>query len=823
METLLQDVRFATRSMFGRDVLLSTAAIATLAFGIGGTVAIFSLVNAILVRPLPYPEPENMIQFLVTGPWGSAPAATVPKFKIWREQNDIFQNVAAYDAFFGVPTLNLAGNGKSEQIQAIRVTIDYFSLFGARLRLGRSFTVEEENPNGPSVVVLSDELWKRRFGADPDIVGKVVRLNSRPHTVVGVMSPEFRSDPPGSVWLPFPFNPDSTEHHRFYFTVAGRLRPGVSLDAANGRLKVAADRFYREFPDQAKDEPKGGFSVKSLRDALVGDVRPALYIFSGVVGFVLLVACANVASLLLARATGRKREMAIRAAVGAGRGRLIRQLLTEGVVLSLFGGVLGLAFGAAAIRGLLTLLPVSLPRIGESAAGVSVDWRVIAFTVSVSIGVGLMVSLVPAFEASLIDMNSMLRGGIGLVGTVSRRNSARSLLVIAEVSIAVVLLVGAGLLIRTLTQMYRTDPGFLHSRRVLVVQTSLADSHIRSPGQLAQLARNGVDRIQSLPEVESAGMAWCVPLDATCAAGGKFTIAGEEQTNSAASIGWSSVSPTYFDVLGIPLLRGRSFAVQDDVGAKPVVLINETLAKQYFPHRDPLVHRLVLGTGPNRDAARQIVGIVKDTQDVDLRTRPRPTVYVPLSQVSDAAVAMRRELVPLAWIVRTKGVSQALSAKIKDVVGEASDGLPITTIRTMQEVVSHSTATEVFATILLTIFGVSALGLAAIGVYGLAAYSVQARMQEWGVRVALGASPGQLKRSIILQGLRLITVGVFLGCIGALSLTKVIAHLLYGVQPWDPGVLVSVPLVLGTVALLAIWIPACRISKVDPIVALRCG
>jgi putative ABC transport system permease protein len=819
VETLLQDVRFAMRSL-RRQSLASTAVVATLAFGIGGTVAIFSVVNAVLLKPLSYPEPNRIVQFLTTGPWGSAPAATIPKFKVWRDQRDIFQDVAGYDAFFGVPTVSLTGEGAPEQVQEMRVTAGYFRLFGARIALGRSFTSEEYSPDGPQVTVLSSKLWKRRFAADRGIVGRVIRLNGRPHTVVGVMGPEFESDPPASIWIPFQFDANSTEDQKLYFTAAGRLRPDITLSAAAARLKIAADRFFHEFPDQAREEPKGGFSAKLLQDAVVGDVRPSLYVFSGAVGFVLLIACANVASLLLARAMGRKREIAIRAAVGAGRGRLIRQLLTEGVVLSLLGGALGLVFGIVAIRILLTLHPGDLPRLGGSAAAVTPDWRVVAFTVVVSIGVGLLVSLAPALEASLIDLKSMLTGGSGFAGTVPRRNMARSMLVIGEMSVAVVLLIGAGLLIRTFVVMRSVNPGF-DARNVLVVSTSLADSHVRDSANIAELVRGGVERIRTLPGVAAAGVAWCVPLDASCAGSERFTIVGQDQASVAIPIGWRCVSATYFDTLRIRFLRGRPFAVQDDGAVQPVAIVNEAFARQFFPSSDPLANGIFLGTGPNREPARQIVGVVQDTLDIDLRTKPRPTVYLPLSQVPDAAIATRREIVPLAWVVRTKGDPGVLRTAIQDALDQASQGLAITSVRNMQAIVAGSTSSEAFETLLLTIFGCSALVLAAIGVYGLAAYSVQNRMQEFGIRMALGASPSQLNRSFVFQGLRLIAIGVALGIGAALGFTSVIAHLLYRVQQWDPVVFISAPLALGAVALLAIWIPARRAARVDPVVALR--
>jgi len=819
VETILQDVRFATRSL-RKNAFLSAAVVATIAFGISGTVAIFSVVNAVLLKPLSYPEPGRIVQFLQTGPWGSAPAATIPKFKIWREQRDIFQDVTGYDALFGIPTMNLTREGKSEPIRAMRVTTAYFRLFGARLQYGRGFTAEEEEPNGPAVVVLSSSLWKSRFGGDPAVVGTLVRLSSRRYSVVGVMSPEFVSDPPASAWLPFQFDPDGTDQHQLYFTAAGRLRPGVTLRAARARLKLAAARFFREFPDQAKEEPKGGFSVEILQDAVVGDARSSLYVFSGAIGFVLLIVCANVASLLMARAMGRRREIAIRAAVGAGRGRLIRQLLTEGLVISALAGTMGLIFGTMAIRILLAVSPGNLPRIGGSPAAITPDWRVVAFTAGISIGVGLLVSLAPAFEASLIDLNSILRGGSGFAGGVLRRNSSRAILVAGEVSIAVMLLIGAGLLIRTFVIMRSVNPGF-DARNVLVATTSLADSNIRNSAGIAQLVHRGIDELHALPGVAAAGVAWCVPLDASCAASTRFTVGGREPAAVAVPSGWWSVSPTYFDTLRIPLLRGRSFTNQDDIAAQPVVIINETFARRFFPSDDPLANHLLLGTGSNREPARHIVGVVKDTQDVDLRASPRPTVYIPLSQVPDAAVATRREIVPLAWVVRSHGDPAVLRTAIQDALGRVNQGLPINRVRSMQEVVSDSTQAEAFATLILTIFGVSALGLAAIGIYGLAASSVESRMQEFGIRMALGANPAHLERSIIRQGFRLIAIGVVIGMVVALEVTRVIAHLLYRVQTRDPIVFLSVPLVLGAAAMLAIWIPARRAAQVDPLIALR--
>jgi predicted permease len=499
--------------------------------------------------------------------------------------------------------------------------------------------------------------------------------------------------------------------------------------------------------------------------------------------------------------------MAIRASVGAGRGRLIRQLLTESVVLSLLGGALGVGLGMAAVRLLLASDPGNLPRMD----GVTLDWRVLAFTFAVALLAGLLIGLLPAIQTSLVDLNSTLRGG-----DVFRQSRFRSVLVTGEIALAAALLFEAGLLIRAFVTMRTVDPGF-DVGSVVAVNTSLADSNIRDASELGTLLSSGTERIRMLPGVLAAGAAWCVPLDPSCAAGVPFKIDGKDQTGR-----WSSVSPDYFAVLRIPVLLGRPFTLHDNAYSPPVMIINDALARQFLRGRDPLSLRLILGSGARTEPPRQIVGVVRDTRDMDLRTNPRPTVYIPLSQLSDAAISTRRDLVPLAWIVRTEGDPVGLRSAIQKTILKASGRLTITSLRTMRQVATESTAAEAFSMLLLAIFGCTALGLAAIGVYGLTAYSVRNRTQEFGVRMALGCSSAQLQRSVMLEGLRLASFGVLLGSTAGIGLARSIAHLFYNLEPWDPLVFVAVPVVLGMAALLATWIPARQSSRVDPLLALRC-
>jgi putative ABC transport system permease protein len=817
MNDLVSDVRHSVRMLRG-NAGFTLAALAALAVGIGANTAIFSVVNAVLLKPLPYPQPERLVVFQTTSPQGAFNAGSPAKFQHWREQTTVVDDVAAYRS----NVVNYTSGGFPEQLRASQVSESYFRLFGAPLQRGRTFSADEDRPGGERVAVLSHGLWTRRFGSDPEVIGKTISLSGDSYTVIGIIGPSFdvaEFGPPPELWIPFQLDP-GTNDQGHYFQVAGRLK-AVPLEQAKARLALSASAYNRKFPNALG--PNQGFSVQTLRDAVVGDVRTTLWILLGAVAFVLLIACANVASLLLARATGRKREMAIRAAIGASRERIIRQLLTESVLLSIAGGVLGLALGIVGIRALLAINTAGLPRVGENGSVVGVDARVLAFTILVSVGTGILFGLIPAFQSSRADLSGALKEGSGRSGTGARQNRARSFLVVAEVALALVLLVGAALLVRTAVALRSVNPGF-DTANVLTMRMSMSGTRYLKSEGVEQAVRDGVERIKALPGVVEASATCCVPLEGGY--GLPFVIVGRPLKDGPyhGGGGWLTVSPGYFEVFKIPVKRGRSFDERDTGRSTPVVVINEAMARLLWPKGDPLSDRLVIGRGVMREFAdepeRQIVGVVGEVRDGGLNNEPGPTMYIPQAQVPDAANALNVRITPMAWVVRTRTAPRSLIGPVQEALRQAT-GLPVSEIRSMDEVVSRSFSRERFNMWLMAVFGASALLLAAIGIYGLMAYSVEQRTQEIGIRLALGANANQVKNMVVAQGFRLAVVGVVIGMASALALTRFIASVLYGVEAKDPVVFSAAPAILTLVALLAAWIPARRASRVDPIEALR--
>jgi predicted permease len=818
MDTLIQDLRHTIR-ILRQSPGFTLAAVAALALGIGANTAIFSVLNTVLLKPVPYLDPGRLMVFLNTSPQGSGPGASPTKFNLWRQQTAAFQDVSAYR--FNV--VNLTG-GDPEQITAGQVSADFFRLFGASVTHGRTFTTDEDRPNGGDVVVLSDGFWRRRFGGDPGIVGRTLSLDGDAHLVLGILAPfdtEAIQSPAGppDVWIPFQLDPNSSMQGH-YFTAAGRVRPDVTPEAANAHLQLSATEFKERFPNAMG--PQNGFGIQALQDVIVRNVRTSLLVLAGAVSFVLLIACANVASLLLVRATVRKREISVRAAIGAGRGRIVRQLLTESVVLSLMGGAFGLALGTIGIRALLAVNPGNIPRIGPEGSGVGIDWRVLTFTVVVSVATGLVFGLFPALHASRADLATTLKEGSGRSGSGFRQNKARAVLVVAEIGLALVLLVGSALLIRTFVALREVNPGF-DARQVLTMRMSLTGARFAKTSAVAQVIRDGAERLNALPGVEAAGASCCVPLQGGL--GLPFIIEGRPLEGPFhGGGGYTPISPTYFSAFRIPVVRGRSFTDRDDGGAPGVVIINQAMARQYWPTGDPLNDRLTIAKGlgpPLEDSVRQIVGVVGDVRGAGLDRDPQPTMYVPWAQVTDAHNANLVEITPLAWIVRTRGEPYSMGRAVQDELRQASGGLPVARLRTMREVVSQSTARADFNMLLLTVFAGSALLLAALGIYGLMAYSVQQRTQEIGIRVALGADSDRVRNLILGQGMRIALAGVAIGTALALGLTRVMASFLFGVTARDPAVFISVPVFLSIVAMLGVWLPARQAARVDPAVALR--
>jgi predicted permease len=773
-----------------------------------------------MLRPVSFADADRIVVFMNTSPQGSGGGASPAKFMHWRAQADVVEDVSAYRN--GV--VNFTGGTFPEQLRSGQVSQDFFRLFGAPVIQGRTFSGSEDLPNGPDVAVLSQGTWVTRFNSDPQVVGKAISLDGEPYTIVGVLGDfdfaEFGPAP--QVWTPFQLDPNTTDQGHF-FQAAGRLKPGVTLEQAKARLDLSAAEFKRKFPGGLG--PNASFGVDPVKEVLVRNVRTSLFVLVGAVAFVLLIACANVASLLMVRATGRKREIAVRAALGGSRGRIARQLLTESVVLSLTGGVLGLIVGLIGIRALLAVNTAGLPRVGVDGAAVGLDWRVLAFTLGISLVTGVLFGLFPAFQSARTDLTTTLKESSGRSGTGFRQNKARSILVVAEVALALVLLIGSALLIRTAIALGGVDPGFDPSN-VLTMRMSMTGPRFLKSEGVEQVVRDGVERLRNVPGVLAASATCCVPLEGGY--GLPFTIVGRPAPAQGPPFHgggqWLTISPGYFDVFKIPIKRGRSFDDRDNSVAPRVVIINEAMAKQYWPDSDPLNAQLVIGRGVMREFAteteRQIIGVAGDTRDQGLNRNPGPAMYIPQAQVPDAVNALNVRITPVAWVVRTQGDPYLVSTQIQEQLRQTT-GLPVTSVRSMEDVVSRSTSRQRFNMWLMTVFGVCALALAAIGIYGLMAYAVEQRTQEIGIRLALGATASQVKGMVVRQGMTLAIVGVVIGVASGFGLARLIETMLFGVTTRDVLVFAGVPLLLTAVALLAVWLPARRASRVDPMVALR--
>jgi putative ABC transport system permease protein len=817
LDYIWHDVRFAVRSLL-KAPAFTVVAILVIAVGIGANTAVFSVINTVLLKPLTYPDPQTLVHLMNTGDHGSFPAANVPKFNIWRQQTGVFHQVAAYDS--GGAGLNLTGNDQPEQVQGVHVSADYFSILGAPVIAGRTFTAAEDSPHGGNVVVLSYGLWNRRFGADRSIIGRNIQLNGQPYQVVGVIGRQFVTDNPADLWLPFQFELTSPDQAH-YFGVIARLKSGVTVPMANAQLKLAADQYRSTYPGTLG--PNSGFGVVLWQELMVRDTRSSLYVLLGAVGLVLLIACANVANLLLIRATARKRELATRSALGAGRWHIIRQLLTESLVISVTGGILGLILGFAGVRFLLAINPGSIPRIGEDGSAVTADSHVLLFTLAISVLTGIFFGLVPAITASRKNLAAILNESSNRAGVGFRSGKVRSVLVVSEMALALVLVIGAALLIRTFMKLQAVDPGF-DTHNVITMAMSISGDRFLKTSGVAQVIHDGTERINAVPGVTTAAAACCLPLQGGF--GLPFNIVGRANGDNpnTGGAGYFPVSWSYFDVFKVPILRGRNFTDRDNGSAPGVVIINEAMARQFWPKADPLNDRVVIGPGMGpvfAEPPRQVIGVVGNTRDGGLNQDPGPTMYIPVAQMPDKVTELNSRIAPLWWIVRTRMEPHTLTAAVTNAIREATGGLPVAHIRTMDEIVVLTTSRERFNMLLLTVFGASALLMAAIGIYGLMAYSVQQRTQELGVRMALGAQAGNIRNMVIRQGMLLAAIGLVIGIGGAFWLTKFLTGLLFGVKTWDPLAFILTPILLSAVALWAVWLPARKATRVDPMSALR--
>ena len=822
MATFASDVRYAVRSM-RRNPGFTAVAVAALALGIGANTAIFSVVNGVILQPLPFREPDRLVRLGESYPSGDHNSSvSIPKYMAW-SHNEVFAETTLYDQMGINQTL---GAGEPPiQIKSLHVSQGFFQVFGGVPALGRVFDRSEDQPNGPGAAILAYRIWQSRFGGDTGILGRTIRLNKRPFTVVGVMRKDFESDPQAEAWLPLQADPNSTNHGNYLFATA-RLKPGVDLSQARAEMRVIAERFRKANPKWMGDGES--VAVIPMREFMVEDVRPALLILLGAVGLVLLIACANVANLLLARAASRQKEMAVRAAIGAGRWQVVRLLLTESAMLASAGTGLGFALGALGVRLLLLVAPGNIPRLTDTnslhAAIPVLDFRVMAFTVAIALVTVVLFGLFPAVRSSNPDLATALKEGGGRAGKGHSHNRARSLLVIAETALALVLLTGAALLLRSFAGLRSVDPGF-NTHHLLTFETALAGGDYSKSAQVAEFVRRGTERLEAVPGVTSAGCAFSLPLSGMNTdlpfnivgrPRGKSDYDGDEQ--------YRPVSPHYFVTLQMPLLRGRLITERDTDSSPLVLVINEAMAKKYWPKQDAMGQTVVLGRGLGpqfEEGPREIVGIVGNVPETGLADHGESVMYVPEAQVPNGLTELADGLIPFAWVVRTPGDPFALRGAVEREMRAADAMVPVGHLRTMDQIVSTSLARQNFNTLLLTLFAAIALALAAIGIYGLISYAVEQRTQEIGIRVALGAARGQVLRMIVLDGAKLAAIGVAVGLAVAFGVTRLLASLLYGVKATDPLTLAGAAAAIGLVALAASYIPALRAAAVDPNQALR--
>jgi putative ABC transport system permease protein len=822
METLLADLRHSLRVLI-KSPGFTTVAVLALALGIGANAAIFSVIDRVLLAPLPFPDSERIMRVQRKFPNGNGSSVSVPKFMAWR-QSKSFQAMAAYD--FGSISLNLGTGDRPNPVNGMHVTADFFKVFGVQPVLGRTFSPQEDLPNAGKFAVLTFSLWKNRLGGDPDIAGRAVTLSGEQYQVLGVLPQNFEPDPPTDLYLPLQLDPNSTNQGHIYY-VAGRLQPGASIEAAKAELAVIGDQFRAAHPD-AMDKTET-VTVVPLRVAIGGEVRFALLILAGAVGFVLLIACANVASLLLARAAGRQKEIAIRTAIGASRARIVRQLLTESMLLSAAGGIAGLVLGGIGVRALLALSPGNIPRINnpEHALGglALLDWRLVVFLFGISVLTGVLFGLLPALRISNFDVNITLKESSGRSGTGLRHSRVRGILVISEIALAVVLLAGAALMIRTFAGLRSANWG-IDPSNVLTLKTAISGKRYAGTAQVASMVQQATDRIQALPGVQVAAAAVSVPMDQV-GIDMPFTIAGHAPKGGDKWEGdeyWRFVSPGYFEALRIPLLRGRYFVRNDTDKSDRVVIVNEAFARKYWPNQDPIGQRMLIahGLGPEfEEPERQVVGVVGSVTESGPARGMVPVMYVPQSQVTDGITRLGASLLPLTWLIRTSGDPLSIASAASREFESLDTQLAPSHIATMSQVIAESNARQNFNTLLLTVFASIALLLAAVGIYGLMAYSVEQRTQEIGIRMPLGANQGKIMRLVMGQGLRLGVIGTFTGLAAAYGLTRVLANFLFGVKAGDPLAFLSVGAILMAVTLLAALVPTRRAMRVDPIVALR--
>jgi putative ABC transport system permease protein len=804
---LRQDLRYGLRTL-AKNPAFTSIAIVALALGIGANSAIFSVVDAVLLRPLPFTKPEQLVML-----WENATHLGFPKntpspanFLDWQKQASAFTGMAAMVE----RSFNLTGVGEPERLDGRRVSANLFELLGVPAVLGRTFVPDDDRP-GTHVVLLSYSLWQRRFGSDPSVIGRALTLNGESYTVIGIM-PRFvqlpgfanRND---QLWVPIAFPPEeASQRGNHFLEVIARLKPGITLKQAQAEMDTIAARLAQQYPDY---NTRTGAVVLPLHEEVVGDIKPALLILLGAVGFVLLIACANVANLLLARAAVRQKEIALRLALGASRSRLTRQFLTESVLLAMFGAGLGLLLALGGIRILKTFIPATILQVQT----INIDARVLIFTAVVAIVTGIAFGLAPALQASHLNLNDTLKEGGRDTGGGSKGNRLRGLLVISEVAVSFVLLIGAGLLINSFFHLRNLEPGF-RADHLLTMKVDLSEVKYPNRDRRAAFFDEVIRRVRALPGLRSAAVAGNLPLTYN---GDSMNISVEglpdPPPDQRPDVIYRAIGPGYFGTMGIPIIRGRDFTDQDKGDSTNVVVISEKTAQHFWPGQDPIGRRLKPGSSTSNTPWREVIGIVKDVRQNDFIATPKMQMYFTYRQLKDLA--------PNALVVRTGIEPMSLAASVRDAIWSVDKDQTVADIDTMEHIVAEAVARQRFSMLLLGLFAALALLLASVGIYGVMSYSVAQRTHEIGIRIALGARPGDVLQMTITQGLKLVGAGMILGLAAAFLLTRVLQSLLFGISATDPVTFFGISLVLLAVAILASYLPALRATKVDPIIALR--
>jgi predicted permease len=804
---LSQDVRYGVRMLLKNPAFTAIAVLA-LALGIGANSAIFSVVNTLLLRPLPYKNPDQLVVI-----WENATHLGFPKntpspanFLDWQKQNTLFEAMGA----FAERSFNLTGVGEPERLDGRRVSANLFDLLGVKPLLGRNFVPEEDKP-GTRVALLNETLWKRRFGSDRAVIGRSVSLNGEPYTIVGVLPSSVRLPAFGNwrdqVWVPLAFPAEEAAARGNHFLeIIGRMKPGVTMAQARAEMETIAARLAQQYPEH---NTRIGAVVNPLHEEIVGDMKPALLILLGAVAFVLLIACANVANLLLARAAARHKEIALRLALGADRARLTKQLLVESVMLSMLGGVVGLVLAYAGLRVLTRFIPADVAH----ADLISIDGRVMIFTLIVAVVTGLIFGLAPASQAAHSNINDTLKEGGRDSGAGPRGKRLRAALVIAEVAVSFILLIGAGLLINSFMHLRNLDPGF-RADHLLALQIDLSETKYSDNPRRVAFFDEVVRRVQALPGTKSVAIAGNLP----------FTYNGDSAPIGVEGIPdpppdqhpdviFRAIGPGYFSTMGIPLVRGRDFNEQDNLDGDMKVIVSEKTVRQYWPNGDPIGKRLKMGSTTAEGPWRTVIGVVKDVRQNDFIAEPKMQMYFTYRQL--------RSLMPNALIVRTAVDPLSLATSVRNAIWAVDKDQTVAKVDSMEHIVAGAVARQRFSMLLLAIFAGVALVLAAVGIYGVMSYSVAQQTREIGIRMALGAQRSDVLKMTVKQGLKLVGLGLVIGLVAAIVLTRVMATLLFGISATDPLTFLSISLVLLGVAILASYIPALRATRVDPMIALR--